>query len=153
MDLPGDAELCGMVRRGIRRGEREGAGTRAPDRAVLPPRGRVPLRAPPRRACRALHVPARETPPRLDGGFDGAAAVLVNLNVDVMWHRYYWTDAATMHLLVASAALLVEALYHANGGSLDPRSTATPSRRDSVLALAFSLLGGLALGGGSSARA
>src|SRR3990170_2472612 len=68
MDIPGDAELGRMVRRGIRRGEREGAGTRAPDRAVLPPRGRVPLRAPPRRACRALHVPARETPPRLDGG-------------------------------------------------------------------------------------
>src|SRR3990170_2947892 len=42
-------------------------------------------------------------------GFVAAAAVLVNLNVIVMWHRYYWTDAATMHLLVASAALLVEA--------------------------------------------
>ena len=85
-------------------------------------------------------------------GFVAAAAVLVNLNVIVMWHRYYWTDAATMHLLVASAALLVEALCHGNGGSLDPRSTATPSRRDSVLALAFSLLGGLALGGAISTR-
>jgi len=85
-------------------------------------------------------------------GFIGAAAVLVNLSVVVMAHRYYWTDAATMHLLVASAALLVEALFRANGGSLDPRSTATPSRRDSGLALVLSLLGGLALGGAISTR-
>ncbi|OGS49072.1 MAG: hypothetical protein A3K68_06810 [Euryarchaeota archaeon RBG_16_68_13] len=85
-------------------------------------------------------------------GFVAAAAVLVNLNVIVMWHRYYWTDAATMHLLVASAAFLVEALFRANGGSLDPRSTTTPSRRDTVLALSLSLLGGLALGGSIATR-
>ena len=85
-------------------------------------------------------------------GFVGAVAVLVNLSVVVMWHRYYWTDAATMHLLVASAALLVEALFYANGRSLDPRSPSTPSRRDAFLALALSLLGGLALGGAISTR-
>ena len=85
-------------------------------------------------------------------GFVAAAAVLVNLVVVVMWHRYYWTDAATMHLLVASAALLVEALFRANGRSLDPRSAGTPSRRDGVLALVLSLLGGLSLGAAISTR-
>src|SRR3989304_472181 len=71
-------------------------------------------------------------------GVVGAVAGLVNLSVVVMWHRYYWTDAATMHLLVASAALLVEALFYANGRSLDPRSPTTPSRRDAFLPPALS---------------
>jgi 4-amino-4-deoxy-L-arabinose transferase-like glycosyltransferase len=85
-------------------------------------------------------------------GWIAAAAVLVNLSVVVMWHRYYWTDASTMPLLAAAAALLVEALRRANGGSLDPRRGAVPSGRDARLALGLSLLGGLAFGGAVSTR-
>ena len=60
-------------------------------------------------------------------GFIASLAVLFNLIVIVMWHRYYWTDASTMHLLVLSFWLLVEANYQYNGGSLAHAIEITPS--------------------------
>ncbi|MFH0816668.1 MAG: hypothetical protein V1934_07625 [Methanobacteriota archaeon] len=85
-------------------------------------------------------------------GLVASASVLANLTYIAMWHRYYWTDASTMHLLVVSLWLFVEALYHSNGRSLDPRSTVLASRRDLVTGAALGAISGLAFGGAVSTR-
>ena len=85
-------------------------------------------------------------------GFIAAVIVLVNLSVIVMWHRYYWTDAATMHLLVLSLWLFVEANYRFNGGSLDPRDSKKVSRNGVITAFICSFLSGLAFAASISTR-
>lgn len=85
-------------------------------------------------------------------GFIAAVIVLTNLSVIVMWHRYYWTDAATMHLLVFAIWLFVEANYRFNGRSLDPRSSNKPSRNNILLALAIAFFSGIIFGASISTR-
>lgn len=85
-------------------------------------------------------------------GVMAAFIVLTNLSVMVMWHRYYWTDAATMHLLVLSVWLLVEAVYWSNGRSLDPRSEAEPTRNQVLLSYGLASLSGIAFSASVSTR-
>ncbi len=85
-------------------------------------------------------------------GFIASLAVLFNLIVIVMWHRYYWTDASTMHLMVLALWLLVEGNYHYNGGSLNPEMKITPSSKDKILGMVFCILSGLAFGASVSTR-
>jgi hypothetical protein len=85
-------------------------------------------------------------------GFIAALLVMSNLTVIVMWHRFYWTDAATMHLLVLAFWLMIEGNHRFNGGSLDPRSPGTASRRDRMAGAAVMALSGIAFGLSVSTR-
>jgi hypothetical protein len=85
-------------------------------------------------------------------GLGAALIVTCNLTALVMWHRYYWTDAATMHLLVLAVALFVEAFYRFNGRSLDPREAKAPARKDMLVGSAFGILAGLSFGASISTR-
>jgi len=85
-------------------------------------------------------------------GFLGAVLVLTNVTVLVMWYRYYWTDASTMHMLVLSIWLLVEANYWFNGKSLDPRKEQKATTRQRSLAAGLGVLSGLAFGASVSTR-
>lgn len=85
-------------------------------------------------------------------GYIAATITLFNLTVIVMWHRYYWTDAATMHLLILSIWLVVESNYWFNGRSLNPHSDLKPARRKMMLALGLAALSGLAFGGSVATR-
>ncbi len=86
-------------------------------------------------------------------GLAAAAMVAANVIVLVMCHRYYWTDAATMHLLVLGFALFVESFYILNGRTLDPREEgAVLSRRDWLVATALGILAGLSFGAAVSTR-
>ncbi|MBI5000404.1 MAG: hypothetical protein HZB92_02600 [Euryarchaeota archaeon] len=85
-------------------------------------------------------------------GVLAAMMTMANLVVIVMWHRYYWTDAATMHLLVLSLWLLVEANYHYNGSSLDPRSENTAGKKGMGISLVCALLSGLSFAAAVSTR-
>jgi hypothetical protein len=86
-------------------------------------------------------------------GLAASAIVVANVTVLVMWQRYYWTDAATMHLLVLALALFVEAFYLLNGRTLDPREGGSrPSRGDLLLGLGLGTLAGLSFGAAISTR-
>ncbi|MEW5937113.1 MAG: hypothetical protein AB1665_04755 [Candidatus Thermoplasmatota archaeon] len=85
-------------------------------------------------------------------GIVASCFVLTNLTVLVMWHRYYWTDAATMHLLVLALALFLESFYYLNGRTLDPREVLKPSQRDRLAGAALGLLAGLIFGAAVSTR-
>jgi hypothetical protein len=85
-------------------------------------------------------------------GFISAIIILTNLSLIVMWHRYYWTDAATMHLLVFAMWLFVEAIYRFNGGSLNPKNSNKPTKNETLLALGFAFLSGIAFGVSISTR-
>jgi hypothetical protein len=79
-------------------------------------------------------------------GFLAAIFVMTNLTVIVMWHRYLWTDASTMHFLVLVAWLLAESLHLFRRGDEEARKE---------LALggsALGILGGLAFGLSISTR-
>jgi len=85
-------------------------------------------------------------------GFLSAVLVLTNVTVLVMWYRYYWTDASTMHTLVLSVWLLVEANYWFNGKSLDTRKELSATTRQRLLAVGMGVLSGLAFGASISTR-
>ena len=85
-------------------------------------------------------------------GLIAAILVLTNVTVLVMWYRYYWTDASTMHTLVLSAWLLVEANYWYNGKSLDARKERSATTRQTLLAAGLGVLSGLAFGASVSTR-
>ena len=85
-------------------------------------------------------------------GFLGAVLVLTNVTVLVMWYRYYWTDASTMHTLILSVWLLVEANYWFNGKSLDSRKEQSATTRQRLLAAGLGVLSGLAFGASISTR-
>jgi len=85
-------------------------------------------------------------------GFIAALLVLTNVTVLVMWYRSYWTDASTMHMLVLSIWLLVEANYWFNGRSLDPRKQHDATRKQRFLAVGLGILSGLAFGASVSTR-
>ncbi len=85
-------------------------------------------------------------------GFFAAVIVLVNLSVLAMWHRYYWTDAATMHLLILSIWLLVESNYWFNGKSLDPKNRNEGSKKEIYSSFGFAFLSGLAFTASVSTR-
>lgn len=85
-------------------------------------------------------------------GFLGAVLVLTNATVLAMWYRYYWTDASTMHTLVLSMWLLVEADYWFNGKSLDATRASTATTRQGVLGGGLGVLSGLAFGASVSTR-
>lgn len=85
-------------------------------------------------------------------GFCAAILVLTNITVIVMWHRFYWTDASTMHTLVLSVWLLVEASYWYNGRSLDPRKVGESTRKHMLTGIGFGILSGLAFGASVSTR-
>lgn len=79
-------------------------------------------------------------------GFIASALVLCNATVLVMWYRYYWTDASTMHLLILSVWLLVESNYWLNGRSLDPRNKSCSSSKQRLAAIMLGVLSGLSFG-------
>jgi len=86
-------------------------------------------------------------------GLMASGIVTANVTVLAMWHRYYWTDAATMHLAVLGFALFVESFYLLNGRTLDPREGGSrPSRRDILLGLGLGTLAGLSFGAAISTR-
>jgi hypothetical protein len=85
-------------------------------------------------------------------GFIAALLVMFNLTVVVMWHRYYWTDASTMHFLVFSVWLFVEGIYHYNGKSLDPKVTGYAGWKDKALGLGLGILAGFFFGMSVSTR-
>ncbi len=85
-------------------------------------------------------------------GFIASLAVLFNLIAIVMWHRSYWTDASTMHLMVLAFWLLVEGNYWYNGKSLVPTMEISPSGRDKLVGMTFCILSGLAFGASVSTR-
>jgi hypothetical protein len=85
-------------------------------------------------------------------GFLAAILVLTNVTVLVMWYRYYWTDASTMHTLVLSVWLLVEANYWYNGKRLDARKEQNATTKQRLLAAGLGILSGLAFGASVSTR-
>ncbi|MDO9537515.1 MAG: hypothetical protein Q7J68_04260 [Thermoplasmata archaeon] len=85
-------------------------------------------------------------------GFIASLLVLFNLVVIVMWHRFYWTDASTMHLMVLAFWLLVEGNYRYNGKSLDPGKTDIASPRERFMGMVICILSGLAFGASVSTR-
>jgi hypothetical protein len=85
-------------------------------------------------------------------GFIAAIIVLLNLTVIIMWFRYYWVDAATMHLLIVSIWLLVEANYWFNGKTLDPKASGDITLKNMMLGIGFALLSGLVFGASVSTR-
>lgn len=84
-------------------------------------------------------------------GILAAVLVLTNATVLVMWYRYYWTDASTMHMLVLSVWLLVEANYWFNGKNLDAKEQGATARQR-LFALGLGALSGLAFGASVSTR-
>lgn len=84
--------------------------------------------------------------------FFAALITMLNLSVLIMWSHYYWTDAATMHLLVFSIWLLVESNYRLNGKSLFPPSDERSTAGGKVLSVVLALLSGLAFGAAVSTR-
>lgn len=84
--------------------------------------------------------------------FFAALITMLNTSVLVMWSHYYWTDAATMHLLVFSIWLLVEANYWYNGKSLLPSSGDDHSSGRKILSISLAILSGLAFGAAVSTR-
>ncbi|MBU4071081.1 MAG: hypothetical protein KKH41_00960 [Candidatus Thermoplasmatota archaeon] len=85
-------------------------------------------------------------------GFIASLLVLFNLTVIVMWHRYYWTDASTMHFTALAFWFLVEGNYRYNGRSLDPRKAEDASNQDRYLGIGITVLSGLAFGAAVSTR-
>ena len=85
-------------------------------------------------------------------GFIAGSTVLLNLSVIIMWFRYYWTDAATMHMLILSVWLLVEANYWFNGRSLVKKTAEDISAKHMCVGAGFALLSGLAFGASVSTR-
>ena len=85
-------------------------------------------------------------------GFMASLFVLFNLVVIAMWHRYYWTDASTMHLLVLAFWLLVEGNYWYNGKSLNPKTENQPNQKEKIYGMGFCVLSGLAFGLSVSTR-
>ena len=85
-------------------------------------------------------------------GFIASLLVLFNLVVMVMWHRSYWTDASTMHLLVLAVWLMVEGNYRYNGRTLDPSPKINPHGKDKIMGLSICILSGLAFGLSVSTR-
>jgi hypothetical protein len=85
-------------------------------------------------------------------GFIAAALVLTNATVIVMWHRYYWTDASTMHLFILSFWLMVEAVYRYNGRSMNPREVKPVEIKERLIALGLGALSGLTFGASVSTR-
>jgi len=85
-------------------------------------------------------------------GFLGAVLILTNVTVLVMWYRYYWTDASTMHTLILSVWLLVEANYWFNGKSLDAKKAQSATTRQKLFAAGLGALSGLAFGASVSTR-
>lgn len=84
--------------------------------------------------------------------FFAAFIVMLNLSVLAMWSHYYWTDAATMHLLVLSIWLLVESNYWYNGRNLIPTVQTNTGERKVIRALLLSVLSGLVFGIAVSTR-
>ncbi len=85
-------------------------------------------------------------------GFVSSVFALTNVTVLVMWYRYYWTDASTMHLLALSFWLLVESNYWLNGRSLNPKKLLVPNRNQTILGIATGVLSGLSFGASVSTR-
>ena len=85
-------------------------------------------------------------------GFLAAVLVLTNVTVLAMWYRYYWTDASTMHTLVLSVWLLVEANYWFNGKSLDVNRGQSATTKQRILAVGLAVLSGLSFGASVSTR-
>ena len=79
-------------------------------------------------------------------GFLAAIFVMTNLTVIVMWHRYLWTDASTMHFLVLGAWLMTESLHLFRRGDEEVRKELT------LGGIALGILGGLAFGLSISTR-
>lgn len=84
--------------------------------------------------------------------FVAALTTMLNLSVLIMWAHYYWTDAATMHLLVCSVWLLVESNYRINGRSSDPKVPGSPSASGYLSGGILSLLSGIVFGIAISTR-
>jgi hypothetical protein len=85
-------------------------------------------------------------------GFIASVIVLLNLTVIIMWFRYYWVDAATMHLLITSIWLLVEANYWFNGKTLERKTSGDITTKNRMLGIGFALLSGLTFGASISTR-
>lgn len=85
-------------------------------------------------------------------GFIAGILVLTNVTVIVMWHKYLWTDAATMHLFVLGVWLLVESIYWLNGSSLDYKNSQPATNRQKLYGIIFGILAGLAFGVSVSTR-
>ena len=85
-------------------------------------------------------------------GFLASILVLTNVTVLVMWYRYYWTDASTMHMLILSFWLVIESNYWLNGKSLDPHNKNRASSRQLLIAVGLGVLAGLSFGLSVSTR-
>lgn len=85
-------------------------------------------------------------------GYIAAVICMCNLTFIVMWHRYYWTDAATMHLMALSFYLLVEGLYWSNGRSLSVRDKSKPSRDELLFGLLLTFAAGVVFTASVSTR-
>ncbi|WP_455392975.1 hypothetical protein [[Eubacterium] cellulosolvens] len=88
-------------------------------------------------------------------GAIAAILVMTNLTVIVMWHRFWWTDASTMHLLILSMWLLVEGNYRLNKNrSLlsEEEKNKKISLKTIILSLSLALGSGLALGASITTR-
>ena len=85
-------------------------------------------------------------------GFLASVFFLVNSLVLVMWHRYYWTDASTVHMLLFSIWLLVESVYWFNGKSLDPERELEVNLKQRFVGIVLCFFSGLAFGVSVSTR-
>lgn len=81
-----------------------------------------------------------------------ALFVMTDLSVIMMWFRSYWNDASTMHTLVLSIWLLIEAVYLYNGRSLDPHSYYKIDKKFNWSSLGLATLSGLVFGISVSTR-
>lgn len=85
-------------------------------------------------------------------GFLASVLFLVNSLVLIMWHRYYWTDASTAHVLIFSIWLLVEAIYWFNGQSLDPKNGLDVNLKQGLIGITLCFFSGLTFGISVSTR-
>ena len=67
-------------------------------------------------------------------GAIASVLVMTNITVLVMWYRYLWTDASTMHMLIFSMWLLVEANHQINKKvpELDPDKEKNSKKKSSI---------------------
>lgn len=88
-------------------------------------------------------------------GAIGAILVMSNLTVVIMWHRFWWTDASTMHMMIFSMWLLVEANYQLNKHKSDDTKNDKPEKtptKNLFMGVFLALASGLALGASISTR-
>ncbi len=81
--------------------------------------------------------------------------VMTNLTVIIMCHRFWWTDASTMHMLILSMWLIVEANYQLNKHRKDQPvcdKTEKVGGRQALFGLGLAIAAGAALGASISTR-